>query len=355
MRVRRVVAALIGTAVALAGQVRFIGKTTYLNNVRAVVTHTFDDSSPAVAPTLDLLDKYGVKATAFVSTERGPIRELWPRLNRAVADGHEVGSHSRRHQCQWPDTEDACHRFYDDAEVKGSRDDILANTSQAYVWSWAYPCGNCAQYEFVWRRLAGHGYLAARTYPGETEDRHNVPDLQAWADNPMAAAYTQVVQKQGGIAKSGRTSVPELNAKFDEVYGKGGIYHFVSHPAWLDLGPDAFYERHLAHIARRADIWYVPFGPLYAYRTLRDSVEVQPAGRNRFRVSSPLDAKVYDGAVTLEFQAGSRRAVAVKADGRDLPTRPPDALTDRWNTAYFRQVGPRVWVTVRPNVLLQFR
>lgn len=339
----------------LSAQVRFIGKSTYLNNARAVVTHTFDDSVAAVTDTLDALDKYGVKATAFVSTQRGPIEDLWPRLNRAIANGHEVGSHSRRHQCKWPDTEEVCRQFYDDEEVKGSRDDILANTTQGYVWSWCYPCGNCAQYEFAWRKIASHGYLAARNYPGEMEDRHNLPDLQAWADNPMNAAYTQVVQKQGGIAKSGRTSVPELNAKFDEVYGKGGIYHFLSHPAWLDFGPESFYERHLAHIGRRKDIWYVPFGPLYAFRTLRDSVTVEPAGRGRFRVASPLDAKVYGGAVTLEFQAGSARTARPEANGRALPRLDSAAMTDRWNAEYFRQEGPRVWVTVRPNTELRFR
>ena len=44
----------------------------------------------------------------------------------------------------------------------------------------------------------------------------------------------------------------------------------MSHPQWLDYGPDGFYERHLAHIARRRDVWYVPMGPLYAYHTIHE-------------------------------------------------------------------------------------
>ena len=37
-----------------------------------------------------------------------------------------------------------------------------------------------------------------------------------------------------------------------------------------------FYERHLAHISRRRDIWYVPMGPLYAYRAIHERTEVRP-------------------------------------------------------------------------------
>jgi hypothetical protein len=89
----------------------------------------------------------------------------------------------------------------------------------------------------------------ARDYPGERQGLQNVLGLQTWASNPYQASYTQVVQKKGGPAQKGRTDVGELNAKFDEVYGRGGIYHFMSHPMWLDYGPEQFYQQHLQHIA----------------------------------------------------------------------------------------------------------
>ena len=76
---------------------------------------------------------------------------------------------------------------------------------QPYVWSWVYPCGNCAGYEFVHERLQQAGYLVARTYPDERRGGHLVPDLQSWAVDPYSAAYTQVVQRRGGIAPAGRT------------------------------------------------------------------------------------------------------------------------------------------------------
>ncbi len=352
---RYLMAAALAVCAMAAPAVRLTGKTVYLDGAKAVVTHTFDDSTLKVIDTLDALDRYGVKATAFVSTERKPIEELWGRLNKAIANGHEVGSHSRRHQCKWPDTVEACRGFYDDYEVRGSRDDILKNTTQPYVWSWCYPCGNCAGYEFVWEKLAEHGYIAARNYPGEEQDLHVVPNLMTWAENPLNSAYTQVAQKKGGIAKSGRTDVGELNAKFDEAYALGGIYHFLSHPGWLDFGPDSFYERHLGHISRRKDVWYVPFGPLHAYRTLRYEVEVEELGGDRFAVKTKLDGKVYSGSVTLEFAGEGIREVRLSGKALAAKGEGPG----KWDDQNWREEGGRVLVTVRPaggdGAMIEFR
>src|SRR5262245_1294649 len=69
----------------------FVGKTKYLNNARAVVVHTIDDSTKLVVDTADAMDKYDIKATFFISTEQDPPPEerffnqlqvwlLWPRM-----------------------------------------------------------------------------------------------------------------------------------------------------------------------------------------------------------------------------------------------------------------------------------
>jgi peptidoglycan/xylan/chitin deacetylase (PgdA/CDA1 family) len=121
--------------------VRFAGKTKYLNNAKAVVSHNIDDSTKYVATCLDAMDKYGIKATVFVSTEEDPpveerfftqlqIKPLWPRLRKAIDDGHEIGSHARTHPCRRPDTEQFCSDAYTEAEVAGSRDEILKRTRQ---------------------------------------------------------------------------------------------------------------------------------------------------------------------------------------------------------------------------------
>ena len=227
-------------------------------------------------------------------------------------------SHSRRHPCRIPETSFYCFRALTWDEIAGSRDDILENTGQPYVWSWAYPCGNCAGQEFIQRKIAQAGYLIARAYPDELQGLHAVPDLQTYDSNPYAARYTQVVQKgypkkvpgNGEVNISGRTDVPLLNAKFDEVYAGGGIYSFMTHPQMIDYGGDSFYERHLAHLAGREDVWYVPMGPLYAYRALSEHTRVEAlrtAGRGaRFAVFNQLDRKVYNGSITSGFAAAWR-------------------------------------------------
>jgi peptidoglycan/xylan/chitin deacetylase (PgdA/CDA1 family) len=348
--------------------VRLLGKTLYLNNARAAVTHTIDDSTRHVPAIVDAIDRYGVKGTLFISTEQDPpveerfftqlqVWNLWPRLEQAIEAGHEIGSHARTHPCRRPDTEEYCAGAYTDDEISGSRDDILRRTRQPYVWSWCYPCGHCANHEFIRKRIADAGYLVARSYPDEPTNGHLVPDLRTWAPDVFNAAYTQVVQRRGGSATAEVVDVDVLNRRFDDVYAEGGIYHFLSHPQWVDFGPEGFYERHLAHIGRRADVWYVPMGPLYAYRTLRDRTDVVrgAAGggaRAVFTVNTTLDPAIYNGSITLEFEAPA--GTRVSSSGRRLADRPAGP-TDRWTGEYVRREGTRLYVTVKPNTTVEFQ
>ena len=365
-----------GGPAAQSGVVHFVGKTKYLNNARAVVVHTIDDSTKLVVDTADAMDKYDIKATFFISTEQDPPPEerffnqlqvwlLWPRMQKAVENGHEVGSHAVTHPCSRPQSDTTsdtyrafCEANYNDAELIASRDTILKRTTQPYVWTWAYPCGHCANLEVIQKRVAAAGYIVARNYPGEALGLHIRPDLQTWASNPYDAPYTQVVQKQGG--RGGATAppidVPSLDAKFDEVYEKGGIYHFMSHPQSLDFGPDGFYEKHLSHISRRPDVWYVPMGPVYAFKTIVDRTDVRQlsngGAKARFAVSNTLDRKIYSGSLTLEFTAPP--TISVLSGGAKLAER-GKTVTDRWNEEYVRREGDRLFVTVRSNTTLEFR
>ena len=339
-------------------KVRFVKKTQYLNNAHAVVTHTMDDSAKLVLRAVELMDKYGIKATLFVSTQTGDIAQMWPGLRKAITNGHEIGSHSRTHRCSWPDTAAFCAKTYTDtdSEIIGSRDDILKNTDQPYVWAFCYPCGLCAGNQEVHEKLVQAGYLVARNYPDEAHDGHVVPDLQTYATDWYNAAYTQVVQKLGGIAKHGNTDLAQLNAKFDEVYKRGGIYSFMSHSQWLDFGPDEFYQRHMAYLGGRRDVWYAPMGPLYAYKTVVDRTEVRPiqapAHAARFAVFNDLDPKIYLNSITLQFTAPAKTRVF--SGGKPLAER-ETGLTDRWSDEYFRREGKALYVTVRPNTILELR
>jgi peptidoglycan/xylan/chitin deacetylase (PgdA/CDA1 family) len=346
------------------GPVSFCGICRYLNAANAVVSHSVDDTTEWLPVCLDVMDRHGIKSTVFVTTQFEPLMSrLWPRLRQAISDGHEIGSHSRRHPCRASDSLPFCLGRFTNDEIEGSREDILRNTDQPHVWSWAYPCGNCADRKFVQWKIARARYIAARAYPGEFADRHVAPDLQSYDANPYAARYTQIVQKgyskilgnRREVAISGRTDLTALNDKFDEVSATGGIYSFVSHPQMLDYGLDSFYERHLAHVGGRADVWYVPMGPLYAYSTLSKETfvrQLRPTGNGvRFAVYNSLDPEIYNGSVTLEFR--TQTPVTVMANGSRLAERAFGPVT-RWDGAYLRVAGYSLLITVRPNTLLEF-
>ena len=243
----------------------------------------------------------------------------------------------RRHPCRVPDSLPFCLGRFTNYEIEGSREDILRNTSQPHVWSWAYPCGNCADRKFVQRKVARAAYVVARAYPAEFRNLHAVPDLQDYDPNPYAARYTQIVQKgyekidRDGreIQISGRTDLTALNGKFDEVSAAGGIYSFVSHPALLDYGPDGFYERHLAHVGGRAEVWYVPIDRAMPIALCSTETSVRQlrrtGGTPRFAVCNSLDAKIYNGSLTLEFQ--TRMPVTAIAD---LAKSLPSTLRSQW-------------------------
>ena len=337
-----------------SGGVRVVGLTNYLNDARAVVTHTADDSSPRVPDTIAVLDRYGIKATFFISTTVWAAEELWPVLARAVNNGHEVGSHTRTHPCQFPPDRWFCILAYSNDELIGSRDDILAQVDQPHVWSFAYPCGHCSEYAFVRDKLRHAGYLLARIYPDEEIGGQLAPDMNTWDRRPYRALYTQAVQKKGGVSPEGRTDLTAINGKFDEVYEAGGIYHFLTHPSWLDYEPDSFYELHLRHIARRDDVWYLPTGPLYAYRTVVEHTRVHPLDDARFAVTHDLLPRVFPNSVTIEFDTGGREVAAVRTGRGDLALRSAGP-TYGWDDEFYRLDGGRLLVTLRPNTVLEIR
>lgn len=348
-------------------RVRYVGLTKYLNNSRAVVTGTLDDTSLDVSRCIDALDKYGIKASIAVNTRADSIRELWPRLEQAIENHHEIASHSRRHLCNWnstrdaivPDTEAFCRSAYSRDEVVGSRNDIVANTSQAYVWTWVYPCGSCARYEFIHERLFRAGYIVARNYPNESQGGALLPNVRTWSQDPYDAGFTGVVQKKGGVAPAGRTDVDALNRTFDEVYESGGIYHFVAHPRWIDYGSGHFFEKHLAHVGGREDVWYVPLGPLYGYQTVVEHTVVSrlkpEQGWERFAIFADLDPAVYRNSITLEFSVPDGKTLLIKYGNESLKERPAGLVTDDWEQEYYRRGKDAVFVSVRPNRILHIR
>ena len=68
------------------------------NGKRAAISLSFDEALPSqIDVGLDLLNKYGVKATFYV-VPKG-VQEGLEGWKRAVASGHEIGNHTKTHPC----------------------------------------------------------------------------------------------------------------------------------------------------------------------------------------------------------------------------------------------------------------
>ena len=97
-------------------------------------------------------------------------------------------------------------------------------------------------------------------------------------------------------------------------------------------------------------------GPLYAYRRVANETQVQmlaPRGtKARFAVYNQLDPGVYPNSITLEFAVTG--VVEVSAGGKTLEGG-GQGPTDRWDQEYFRRAGNQMFVTVKPNTILEFR
>jgi hypothetical protein len=112
---------------------------------KMVLSFTFDDACfSQIDSGISLFDKYGVKATFYVSLWR-----LEPRLDvwkKAIANGHEIGNHTYRHPCT------VNHDFIKGNSLKRytilrmnmelySENEVIKEILGFYPVSFAYPCG----------------------------------------------------------------------------------------------------------------------------------------------------------------------------------------------------------------------
>ena len=112
---------------------------------RAVISLTFDDARHSqVTQGLPILDKYGTKATFYVS-----IRNLEGQLDawkRAAINGHEIGNHTLTHPCSgnFPFIGDRALEDYTLDKMQHElveANNIIENLLGVRPVSFAYPCG----------------------------------------------------------------------------------------------------------------------------------------------------------------------------------------------------------------------
>jgi len=120
---------------------------------------TFDDARLTQADKgIPLLDKYGVKATFYVSPASMMKRlDIW---KEAVSNGHDIGNHSLYHPCSgnFPWARDRALENYTLEKMRTELDSankLIEQLLGIQAVSFAYPCGQ----KFVGRGLNARSYI----------------------------------------------------------------------------------------------------------------------------------------------------------------------------------------------------
>lgn len=128
-------------------------------NARAALSLSFDDARRSqVEVGLPLFEELRARATFYVVSARA--REEPAGWRRAVAAGHEIGSHSRRHPCSgnFPWSRDKALETYD---LDAMRQELVAANAEIEAalgirpTTFAYPCGQT----FVGRGRQARSYV----------------------------------------------------------------------------------------------------------------------------------------------------------------------------------------------------
>lgn len=112
---------------------------------RCALSLTFDDARFSQADKgIPLLNRYGIKATFYISPHRTEERlDVWMQ---AIERGHEIGNHSMTHPCtgNYSFSSDNALEEYDLGKIAQDIDDATRYISEQFninPKSFAYPCG----------------------------------------------------------------------------------------------------------------------------------------------------------------------------------------------------------------------
>jgi|WetSurMetagenome_2_1015567.scaffolds.fasta_scaffold02335_7 peptidoglycan-N-acetylglucosamine deacetylase len=126
---------------------------------RMALSLTFDDAAPSqIDNGIPLLDKYGVKATFYVSL--WDVEKKLEEWKSALKSGHEVGNHTCKHPCSvnYDFTKENPLEDYTLSQMSRelySENEVLKKLLGVQPVSFAYPCGHA----FVGRGLNTKSYV----------------------------------------------------------------------------------------------------------------------------------------------------------------------------------------------------
>ncbi len=219
-------AALAMTALA-SGPLRAQQPFHWPSGKRAAVSLSFDDArTTQIDNGLDLLEKYGVKATFFVLPN--DMKERLAGWKRAAALGHEIANHSMTHPCtgNYEFSAQNALEDYTLARMAGELDSANAQIEQMLgvkPVTFAYPCGQKAVGRGADAKsyipLVADRFLVGRGYLDESPTDPSRCDLaQTMGTGLDGLTYKQATDILADAAKSGRWVI--------------FVSHEVGQPAW---------------------------------------------------------------------------------------------------------------------------
>ncbi len=196
---------------------------------RVAVSLSFDDGRASqVDVGLDVINPTGVKVTFFVIPGSEAFRSKLDGWKRAVASGHEIGSHSMNHPCtgNFPWSFDNALENYTLGQMSQQLDESITqiqNLLGVHAVTFAYPCGQ----KFVGRGaemrsyvpLIGQKFIVGRGYMDE------------YYNDPVFCDLAQA----GGIAFDDMDYV-DMVKNISKAAQQGGWIIFAGH----DIGQKAF-------------------------------------------------------------------------------------------------------------------
>ncbi|HTX18900.1 MAG TPA: polysaccharide deacetylase family protein [Bacteroidota bacterium] len=248
----------------------------------AAISYTFDDNCPShFSVALPMFDSCGLHLTLFGITNVWPY---WKGWQNAVANGHEVGSHTVGHPYL-----DSLTESEQLAEIKGSEDALNARVTGQRCVTLAYPYGHIGDTNMV-RQF----YIAART-------------CQTIISPPTPANFMAI----GGIMCGAQGTV-RTTADFDTFSNraarKNGWCVYVVHALDKEKGasplPSDTLRASLAYLKAHQEIfWVAPFGVVAKYIKERNSASVSELSIHPdsivVQVTDTLDNSIYNCPLTI--------------------------------------------------------
>jgi len=298
------------------GSAEFDSTAAYYDHRKAAYTLSNDNwgrlatANPGAAwqgPTNDASDKYQAAVhvcrgfhlplSIAINSHMAGGPAMWQRMQEELHPGElawEPAIHTRTHPC-------SVHAYEADgyqAQILGCRDDILKNLSNIpygqHVFEYILPCG---YHDDRLAATAAREFLFLRPYNGHDNPASTV--FAAWngkygyfdGAGYETKSYDSVLQRRRPQGRYYAHDVALLNAAFDAVYEKEGIFYAMWHSdryensvihdprPGVDGTAGSTLIQHLAYVANRKDVWYVANGWLYSYRYVADHARVA-AGRD---------------------------------------------------------------------------